>query len=216
MKFEQLTAILAIAFRHNKKIERMGKAAGIQCEFGGLYIDGILDSVLDILGVPKDTKQDATGRFIIKKGCKPFCRDWFHEQWYKVKKESQIDAFLRSVATSGYAIWEWQHAGECLVPLTVQIKMVSKDEMSQPHFVCGHCGQLITDSSEANLVWEPSSASPHSVLIICERPKCEKQYEKQYSMPLNAGWIYLRNNSKMKMKDAERQALELGEIGKPD
>ena len=89
-----------------------------------------------------------------------------------------------------------------------QIVIVTEDGLSKPHFCCQHCGKVIKDASEANLVWDYDT--PDQTTVICKSSLCEREQERHQGgdcwQPLEATWHYLKNNSGINEKQARDTA----------
>lgn len=103
-----------------------------------------------------------------------------------------------------------------------QIVIVTTDAgISEPHFKCDHCGKLIKQAAEANLVWSsPLDGPPVNAKIVCKAYACEKgvkilahKFEFPNWMELDVAWLCLKNNSHINLKETARKAAILEAIG---
>jgi hypothetical protein len=93
--------VLRIEAEHNRKIDAMEKAVkGL--DLSRLKL-GLLDTVLDALGVAGDNTVEMEKRYGQNPDNWPaeaMCRDCYHDKWYELPKttKSEIKEFLRFVA----------------------------------------------------------------------------------------------------------------------
>jgi len=87
-----LVRLLEIDAEHYRKVSALGKLVG---DADRLHIDGILDIVLDVLGVPPEEIKCETPNGPIYK----FCRDWYRSEWADViEGRKSIRRFIKRVS----------------------------------------------------------------------------------------------------------------------